>query len=373
MMLPRFFRYAAQRLRRLDFSLLTLCGALLFAGVLFVYGTGQHTGGRFASFWMKQLIWIALGGIAFGVTVLVDYRWLGKWSWLFYLGSVVLLILVLGMGREIHGARSWLVIPGGTLQPSELGKPATLLALAWVGSRPTRWFGRLKLAVGVLVLAGVPMFLIALQPDYGTALVYLPVALVIVFLGGISYKWLLAAGIAVLLMAPVGYGSLAEHQKERIQTFVHPSDDISDAGWNAHQSLLAVGSGGLWGKGYMKGTQHVLGFLPRTVAPTDFVFSVVAEETGFVGAGAMVCAFFGILVCCLRAAVLAPDRFGMFLASGAAVLFFVHTYVNIGMTIRAAPIIGIPLPFVSYGGSFMLCTMITVGLVQNVYIGRNAE
>ncbi len=358
-------------LKQLDFTLLLLTSMLLFAGCLFIYGVGQEAGGEFVRYWVKQLMWLGLGMGAFVAVVCVDYRLWGRWSWLLYTGGVALLVLVLVVGREVHGARSWLVVPGGTLQPAEVMKPATVLLLAWVGSRPALELKHVG-HVGILgVVAACPVLLVALQPDWGTCLTFIPVFLAIVFAGGLRWRWLVLAVLMAVVSAPLVYEfGLAPHQQQRIRTFLHPSEDVSDSGWNAHQSLLAVGSGGVWGKGYMRGTQHVLGFLPRTVAPTDFIFSVVAEESGFVGAGAMVCAFVGVILCCLRTAAVAADRFGAYLATGVAALFFIHAFVNVGMTVGVAPIIGIPLPFVSYGGSFMLCCMIALGLVQNVHMRR---
>lgn len=361
-------------IRRLDLPFMVLTAVLLITGILFIYGTGQEIGGRFVGYWGRQLLWMTLGIIAFIATVLIDYRVLGRWAWLLYLAGLALLVLVLVAGTEINDARSWITIPGGTLQPAELAKPATLIFLAWLASRPASRLGRL-LHLGVFALAAAtPAMLIAKQPDWGTGLVFVPLALSIAFVSGMAWRHVIIGVAIVLLTVPVAYRLLlVEHQRERIQTFLRPSEDISNAGWNAHQSLLAVGSGGVWGKGYKRGTQHVLGYLPKTVAPTDFIFSVIGEETGFVGAGAMVCAFLGILICCLRTAALATDRLGAFICVGVATLLFTHIYINIGMTIRAAPIIGIPLPLVSYGGSFLLGTMICLGLVQNVHIRRGEE
>jgi rod shape determining protein RodA len=248
------------------------------------------------------------------------------------------------------------------------------------------------------------MVLIGLQPDYGTALVFVPFTLAVVFAAGLTWRWILLGVAAAAVVLPLAYPRLADHQKDRIKVFLEPpadgaiallsplvsddrqeglveakehffkrSESAVDTDWNAHQSLLAVGSGGMWGKGFMRGTQHVLGFLPRTVAPTDFIFSVIAEEAGFAGAGAVLCAFMGLILCMLRTATLACDEFGTYLACGVAVLFFTHVFINVGMTMQAAPIIGIPLPFVSYGGSFMLGTMVCAGLAQSVHVRRGLE
>lgn len=223
----------------------------------------------------------------------------------------------------------------------------------------------------LLLVAAVPVLLVGLQPDWGTALVFVPMALAVVLVAGLGWRWIACGLLLVVVAAPMLYRTcLAPHQKARIRTFLRPSEDVSRTGWNAHQSLLAVGSGGLRGKGFQKGTQHVLGFLPRNVAPTDFIFSVVAEESGFLGAGGLVVAFAVLVLRCLRTAALARDDFGAYLAVGVAAMFLTHAYINAGMTVRAFPIIGIPLPFVSYGGSFMLNTMISAGLVQSVYVRR---
>ncbi len=361
-------------LKQVDCVLFFLCAMLLLTGCIFLYGAGAQIGGEFSHYWWRQLQWAGVGTVCMFGVMAVDYRVLGRWSWLLYLTGLFLLVLVLVFGREINGARSWLVLPGGrTLQPSELMKPAVILLLAWCMSHRGISHFRAEKLVLTSIITGLPFLLIALQPDLGTGLVYLPIACVILFINGLRVKWMVITLIVVIALAPVGHRFLRPHQQERIRTFMHPSEDVSDAGWNAHQSLIAVGSGGLWGKGYMQGTQHVLGFLPRTVASNDFIFSVIAEESGFIGSGAMVCAFIGLILCCLRVAATAADKFGAYIAIGAAAMYFIHVYVNIGMTIQAAPIIGIPLPFVSYGGSYMICTMISLGLVQNVYMRRHSD
>jgi len=165
---------------------------------------------------------------------------------------------------------------------------------------------------------------------------------------------------------------LEEHQRERVLTFLKPSEDISDAGYNAHKAVLAVGSGGVNGKGYRHGDMYVLGFLPRTVAPTDFIMAIIGEETGFIGAAVPIAAFAGLIICCLRNAAAAPDRFGAYLCGAVAALLFFHAFVNIGMAVQAAPIIGIPLPLVSYGGSFLVATLACLGLVNSVHAHRES-
>lgn len=369
----QFERLDFRVLKRLDVSFVVLALVLLVSGILFIYGTGTRIGGRFEAYWWRQLAFSVLGLGAFIGCVVIDYRALGRWSWLLYLGGLGLLVAVLIIGEEINNAKSWIRLAGFTLQPSELAKPAVILFLAWLASRPVFRINRMLDLIIFGMLACLPIALIAKQPDYGTALVFVPGIFAILFVGGLSWRIICTALVVVLLASPLAYNFvLAPHQRERIQTFVNPGEDISDTGWNAHQSLIAVGSGGMTGKGFMKGNQHVLGYLPKTVASTDFIFSVIGEETGFIGAGAAVCAFLGILICCLRTAATAADRFGSLICAGVTGVLITHVYVNIGMTVRAAPIIGIPLPFLSYGGSFMLGTMICLGLVQSVHVRRDA-
>lgn len=359
---------------KMDVVMLLLMALLLATGCLFIYGVGQKAGGRFTSYWLNQLLFVGLGTGGFLAVCMIDYRSLARWSWLLYLGSIALLSLVWLIGWTANEARSWLILPviGKRIQPAELAKPATVLFAAWVASRPVFLAGKGRFVVPALAVMAVPIVLIGLQPDWGTALVFFPAILSIIFVAGIPWKWICAAALAGLLALRPVYNRLEDYQKRRIQTFINPSSDVSGISWNAHQSLLAVGSGGMAGKGFMKGTQHVLGFLPRTVASTDFIFSVIAEELGFVGAAAIVCSFIGLVLCCLRTAALAPDPLGTFVAVGIAAIFFTHAYTNIGMTIRAAPIIGIPLPFVSYGGSFLISAMILAGLVQSIHVRRRS-
>lgn len=356
-------------LLRLDYGLLCLAVVLLATGCFTIYSTGQQTGQAYADYWLRQLAWVGLGSICFFAVAMLPCETIGRWAWLFYVFTLALLVLVLVVGKTINHSKSWLPIFGVTLQPAELAKPAALVFLAWAASRPNLRLSRIQNLIPLSLVVLVPMVLVVMQPDWGTALVFVVMAALVIFCAGMSWKWILVTVALAIALAPVGYiYVLKPHQRDRISNFLKPSKDLSDTGWNAHQSLLAVGSGGITGKGFMKGTQHVLGYLPRTVAPTDFVFSVIAEENGFVGAAVVVLAFAGIILRCLRTAALAGSDFGAYLCTGVAALFFTHAYINIGMTIQASPIIGIPLPLVSYGGSFMLSCMICLGLVQSVYV-----
>ncbi len=356
---------------RLHWPLLLLVAALCGTGVVFIYGTGQQAGGAMAQYWLRQLVWIGAGlGLMLWLAVL-DYHALGRAAVTIYLAALFLLGLVLLVGDKINGARSWIKVGPVTLQPSEAAKFGLLVAVAAVAAMPScnlrRWQGCLPF-VGLLA---PPMVLIGLQPDMGSAVVLPPLVLAVMFVSGLRWRYLLVLVLVGLLAAPVVYRyGLREHQRERLRVLLDPERDPMSGGWNARQSLLAVGSGGLYGKGFMKGTQNTLGFLPRSVAPTDFIFSVVAEESGFVGSALLLAGFLAVLALALYIGAKARDPFGRNLACGTAAWLLVHVFVNAGMTMGLAPIIGIPLPFVSYGGSFMLLTLASVGVLQSIYVHR---
>lgn len=387
----------------MDKPMLALNLLLVATGLLFVYGVGQEVGGEFAHQWERQLANALVGIAVYFACAALDYRRAAEWSWVGYLIAILLLALVLTpLGVVRNSSRSWLALPGlgVPLQPSELAKPAVLLFLAWIASHPLARGSRIHGVVPCLIALAPPLALVLLQPDVGTGLVYIPFTLAIAFAARLRWSWILGALVALAVAGAFLYPRLKAYQRDRLKVFFDAPSSLAVAAvspflpdttrselergqaalfrqssdtWNAQQSLLAVGSGGLWGKGYMKGTQHVLGFLPRNVASSDFIFSVIAEETGFIGAAGVVCAFVGVLLCALRTAFAARDELGCYVAVGVATLFFTHAFINVGMTVKAAPIVGLPLPFISHGGSFMICTMACAGLVQSVHIRRREE
>lgn len=354
---------------------LTVLAVLLLVavGVLFIYSAGyrgEEAPGQ--PLHRRQLGWAAIGLAFFFAAVVTDYRRVGEQSWWLYLVGTAVLVLVLFAGTAVHGAHRWLSLFGVQVQPSEFAKLATVAALARLLSQPDldrrswRTVGRAGLA------AGVPFALIAVEPDLGTAAMLVPVTVVMLFVAGLPFRKLAVLALAGLLALPVGWLFLGEYQRERLRVFVDPGRDPLGAGWNKIQSEIAVGSGGMQGKGYLKGTQNVLGFLPRSVAPTDFIYSVIAEETGFVGSAGVLALYAVVLLRGVRAAVRARDKFGQLLAAGLATMLFGHVFVNVAMTIGLMPITGLPLPLVSYGGSFMVSTMLALGLIQSVYARRYA-
>lgn len=364
-------RNVAFCLRRMDWGAFLAQCLLLTIGVIFIYSACfRGDPSAVSPFYKKQMCWIALGLAVFFVIACVDYQVFSKWAYLLFGVALLLLVAVLIFGPTINGAKRWIRIGGLMIQPSEIAKIATMLTLARFLARPgrdPRTWGTL-LHAGLLV--GVPFFLILKEPDLGTAMVLVPMALGMLFAAGVRMRSLFILAVMASLLMPFAWFGLNDYQQERILVFVNPDRDPLGAGWNRIQSEIAVGSGGFAGKGYLQGTQNILGFLPRTVAPTDFIFPVIAEETGFVGSLILMALFAILLVTIFRTSVLSTDRFGRLLAVGMGCLLFSHVFVNIAMTIGLMPITGLPLPFISYGGSFTVSMLIGTGMVQSIFVRR---
>ena len=349
---------------------------LLSAGVLFIYTTGEQIGSQLSqTFWKKQLIWIAIGFVAYIAAARCDYRKLIPWVWFYYIFSVAMLVLVLFIGIKVNGATSWIDLKVMRLQPSEFAKLGVIWFLAAMHGNMLFKISKLPHILLSLAALGVPVVLIAIEPDFGSAVVLAPVGALMVFTAGINWKYLAIAGSVMVVIAGVLTANellevkplLKHYQRERIKTFLDPERDLAHRGYNAYQSRLAVGSGGMFGKGLGQGTQNPLGFLPRKVSNNDFIFSVIAEETGFVGAMTLIAAYILLIYTILRSAFFAADSFARQSGIGIAVLIFVHLFINIGMSIGVTPITGLPLPFLSYGGSFVVSMMFALGFMQSVY------
>lgn len=358
-------------LRRMDWLMVVAVCVLMVTGVMFIYSASYRGDALPAgTFYEKQMLWVVVGLFLFFGAAMTDYHRLRDGAWWFYIIGLVLLVLVLLIGKKVYGAYRWLNLFGIRIQPSEFGKLATLILLARFLGRPGRDTKEPRCLVETLILMGIPFLLIFKEPDLGSASVLVPMSFLMMYAAGVPMKYLLVlVGIGLLLM-PLGWFFLGDYQKDRILVFFDASRDPLGAGWNKIQSEIAVGSGGFSGKGYLKGTQNVLGFLPRTVAPTDFIYSVIAEEMGFVGSLILLGLYAIVLGAGIRAALAARDKTGRLLAVGVTSLLFCHVFVNIAMTIGLLPITGLPLPLISYGGSFMMSTMIGLGIVQSVYVRR---
>jgi rod shape determining protein RodA len=360
-----------QTLGRLDWSLIIPVVALLIYGITFIYSASFRSEDLPAgSFFEKQIVWALIGLTFLLGCALVDYHQLRHISWGVYAVGLVLLILVLLIGKKVYGAYRWLNLFGIQIQPSEFAKLTTMIFLARFLSRPGRNLDEPIVIGQVLLIVAIPFLLILKEPDLGSASVLVPLAFFMMYAAGVPIRYLVILGLVGLLLMPLGWFVLGDYQRERILVFLDPGRDPLGAGWNKIQSEIAVGSGGFWGKGYLKGTQNLLGFLPRTVAPTDFIYSVIAEEMGFAGSILLLALYAAVLTAGIRAALVARDKMGRLLAVGVTSTLFCHVTVNIAMTIGYLPITGIPLPLISYGGSFMISTMVGLGIVQSVYVRR---
>jgi len=314
------------------------------------------------------MYWILLGGVCMGVLSRVDYHRIMDQAPVLYLIAIAALIAVLAVGHTRFGAKRWLPILGGCLQVSELVKLIIIVVLA-------RFFAEVRsdeLSLAELVkaagLVGLPVGLIMLQPDLGTALVLLPLTAVGAFLAGLQWKHTVAVLALAGLMVPVGWHSLKPYQKERITTFLRPEEDPRGAGYQILQSKIAVGSGGFWGKGLGNGSQNQLGFVP--VRYSDFILAALAEELGFAGVFVALLLYMFLLLRLVQNAQRAHDRAGMFLIMGVAAVLGFHVLVNVAMVIGYMPVTGIPLPLMSYGGSATLFVFLALGLVMNVRVRR---
>lgn len=348
-------------------NIAVLC--LIGIGILFIYSASfNRAAGTAKLFYQKQLIWFAVGAVLYVVLFFWDYRKLLRLSPYLYLLGVAFLLLVLFVGSKKLGAQRWLSVGGFVFQPSEFSKLTLIFALSAYLSRFWESHLKLKYLFGALLIVGAPMLLILKQPDLGTALIYLPILFVMLFAAYVPMKYLLFLIGSGLAVSPFMWGFLKAYQKNRLLVFIDPNRDPLGAGYNLIQSKIAVGSGGWFGKGWLEGTQNQLRFLPER--HTDFIFSVIGEEWGFLGGALMIALYFVIIAGALNIADKSSDRGGRFMALGIAAFFTAHVFINIGMTIGIMPITGLPLPFVSYGGTSLIAMMAALALLQNIYSRR---
>lgn len=356
-----------RNLRRLDPILVVLVGALALVGLATLYSANRSfTGG--VPYYVKQSVFLFAGvAVAILVTCL-DYRFLVSLAPAFYAAALGLLVAVLFIGTEIKGGQRWISLGFFNLQPSEVAKLATIFMLVWylgkIGPRIRRlpWFA---LSFGI---AGVPAFLVLLEPNLGTTMVFVPVVFAMVYVGGCK-RWHLGVIVAAgLVMTPIAWAFLKDYQRTRILSFLDPTADPTGSGYHTIQSMITVGSGGIGGKGYMHGTQTYLSYLPEH--HSDFIYSLLAEEWGFLGGTATLALFAMLFVRILYTAREAEDLSGALLSVGIVTVLAFHMFVNIAITMGMMPVTGIPLPFLSYGGSFYLTTMTSIGVVLSVQARR---
>ena len=374
---------------------------LSIAGIIFIYSAQISIDGND---WKKQILWVVMGIFAYFAVSLMNYKYVLKYAHFIYFFGILGLLLATPLSPvsvEMMGARRWIDLGFTTVQPTEAAKIATLIMAASLLARSNleNFKESLVVLLKVFLIFTVPMLLIFMQPDLGSTLVFPPMIFSLLYISNLSKKFFISAFIlfAVLLSAlsidiyqysryldaqnnadqaiaeTSTFNSvlpLHNYQRNRILTFIAPKvvdPSGTGASWNANQAKISTATGGFSGKGFLNGTQAQLGYLPKAVAHNDFIFSVLAEETGFLGSTLIIGLFSLIVANGIRIAGIARDSFGTQLAIGISILFLVHFFINIGMTIGITPITGLPLPFLSYGGSFVLSCFILQGLVQSIY------
>jgi rod shape determining protein RodA len=357
-------------IRDFDWTLLALVGGICMMGMLEIYSS-THASPLAGMHW-RQAIWICMGLLCMLVMSRVDYHTLLDQAPLLYLIGVAGLVVVLAIGHSRFGAKRWVSLGGGVnLQVSEIMKLVIIIVLARFFSEVRTDRLALSDLVKVAAITGLPVLLVLVQPDLGTAMVLVPAAIVGAFLAGIEWKHAAVLAAIIALMIPVGWHMrrhLKPYQQQRIETFLHPEDSPRGAGYQILQSEIAVGSGGFWGTGFGKGSQNQLGFVP--VRYSDFILAAMAEELGFVGVLVVLLLYLGLLLRLIDNAQKAKDRAGMFVVMGVASILGFHVLVNAAMVIGYMPVTGIPLPFMSYGGSSIVFLFLALGLVMNVRMRR---
>ena len=363
---------------KLPWGMVGIILSIAAIGLAAVYSATYTSRGP-SSLFYKQLVWVSIGLVVMFLAVLPDYHTMGRYAYVLALISLGLLVLVMFMGKTGMGAQRWLAIGPFAFQPSELAKLSLTLALArYFAEDPKQGGYDLRdLAVpGVMVL--FPLALVLKQPDLGTALMLLLTSSLMIVIAGIrlrSVVIVLVTGMvivsSVFFVPPVRHkiwGSLKPYQQNRIRAFVDPGSDPLGSGYHANQSKIAVGSGQITGKGYRKGTQSQMAFLPER--HTDFIFAVIAEETGLVGASVLVLLYLSLLLIGVDTAKNAKDRLGVLMASGIVSMISLYVFINVGMAVGIVPVVGVPLPLVSYGGTSIITTFLALGLLLNIQIRR---
>ncbi|MDD3905313.1 MAG: rod shape-determining protein RodA [Candidatus Omnitrophica bacterium] len=358
--------------RHKDFDkLLIIMAFVIFAiGVAAIYSATKAKNLPVAdSFFFRQISWMGIAVTLLALIVSISYQRFVDMAYVLYGANLALLVLVLVLGHARMGAQRWFSVGGFAFQPSEFIKLTLILALSnYVAAKKGRMSELRNLLIPTILLA-VPFVLVLLQPDLGTALLLIPVFFAIMVVGGAQLKYLGAMILVGLAGLPFFWHFLRDYQRQRLMVFVNPNIDPLGAGYTIIQSKIAVGSGGLFGKGWLNGTQNQLNFIPER--HTDFIFSVIGEEWGFLGAAALLLMYFFIVKRAFNIADLTSDIYGKAIASGVGVMIGLQVVINISMTIGLMPVVGIPLPMISYGGSSLITTVVAIGLLLNVGLRRS--
>lgn len=356
----------AIRWRDFDWTLLFMVLTVCVLGILEIYSATLGT--KFGGIYVKQIYYLITGLILMLVFSRLEYKiLLAAAPWL-YAGSIAALVAVLSVGKVIFHSRRWIPVAGAHLQVSEFVKLVIIIVVARYFSEPRSQDVGWKDVAKLGALVGVPMVLVLAEPDLGTSLTYLPVMVMGLLLGGLRWRYFAVLALAGLLALPVALHVLHPYQRQRLESFLRPESDPLGSGYQLLQSKIAIGSGGLWGKGTAQGTQTRGAFLP--VPQADFIMSAFAEEHGFIGVLVVLGLYFLILLRMIHDAQLAPDRGGGFLVMGVVAVLAFHIVVNVGMVVGMMPVTGIPLPLMSAGGSSLLFMFAAFGVVMNVRMAR---
>ena len=361
-------------LSNLPWGMVALVLGIALFGLSAVY-SATYTASGPSSLFTKQVIWITLGIIVMAAAITPDYHTVGRYAYVLYAISILSLILVAFVGKTGMGAQRWLPIGPFAFQPSELAKISLVLALARYFAEDPKRGGYTLRDLGVpAAMVAVPLMLVLKQPDLGTALMLLFTSSFVIVLAGIRAKTVVILAVigglvaaSVFLVAPVRqniWKSLKPYQQKRIKAFLDPSSDPLGSGYHATQAKIAVGSGQTIGKGFRKGTQSQMAFLPER--HTDFIFAVIAEERGFAGASFLIVLYVGLLLMGVEAAKSAKDKMGTLMAGGIVAMLSLYVCINVGMSMGVLPVVGVPLPLVSYGGTSMLTSFLALGLLLNI-------
>ncbi len=357
-----------ERLKKFDWNLISIMIAVFAIGYLNLYAaTFQEVLGKNgATYYKTQLMWFGIG-CALGILVLIfHFKVLSRYAYLIYFGNLLLLVLVLVAGKSSLGGQRWIGFGGLRIQPSEFMKLAAVIAIAkyFENDRQTGGYRLRDLWLPFLLIL-IPAALIVMQPDLGTAMIIMLTFLSLMLFIRINRKSLLIVFFSALIMLPIVYKyGLKDYQRQRLVTFMNPAADPKGTGYNSIQSMIAIGSGKFVGKGFKKGTQSQLNFLPEH--HTDFIFAVFSEEHGFLGAIVLFALYFLFFFTGLNIAYVSHDKFGTILALGILTIFFWHVVVNVGMVCGILPIVGVPLPFMSYGGSSLIASILGVAILTNI-------
>jgi len=352
-----------------DWALFAIVVIIASVGILNLYSISSNGETSGTAFYLKQLTWLLVGLIIMIIVAFIEYRYYFDFAYPIHGATLFMLVVVMAFGMITSGAQRWIRMGSLSFQPSEFVKISLIIALAKFFEKPPNreGFNLKDLPIPFLFLV-VPLVLILKQPDLGTAIILFLVLFSVLLFVKVRWSSLLILALSGASILPLLWRFLKEYQKKRIYTFFNPSLDPLGSGYHIIQSKIAVGSGGIFGKGFMKGTQCKLGFLPEQ--QTDFIFSVLAEEWGLIGSLIVISLYVVLIFWGLRIAVSAKDRFGAILAFGVVAMLFWHVFINIGMVVGMMPVVGIPLPLLSYGGSFMVSTLMGAGLLLNVSMRR---